>query len=572
MFDDRPWLSSYSDAVAADVDLPETTLDTLLIDCATRWPDRLAVDFLGATTTWSDLYVEASHAAAALASHGVGPGDRVSLVLPNCRAHVVAFHAVLACGAVVVEHNPTYSAAELHDQFELTGSVVAVVWRNRALDAQAAAEGTSVSTVVSVDVAHDLPGLKRLALRLPVASARKSRAALTGAAIGDALEWDRLMRDARPTGAKVRRRPDDTALILFTGGTTGIPKAAEITHRNLLANAAQGRAWAQFRPGEEVVYGMLPFFHAFGMIFCMVLPAVIGATLVAFPNFDPVTVARTQRRRPATFVPGVAPMFDRILDASEAVGGVDWTSARLAFSGAMPLAAEVAQRWEAATGGLLIEGYGMTECSPIALGNPCSSDRRRGALGLPFPNTEIKVTDQDDPEREADPDAAGIVRGELSIRGPQVFAGYVDRPDETDLVLSADGWLRTGDVVEVDESGFAVLVDRVKEMIIVGGFKVFPSVVEDHLRQMPAVVDVAVVGVPRPGGSDEDVLAVLVPDGSGPVPTLAQVREFAEQRLPQYALPRRLDVVEELPRSMIGKVLRRVVRDEHLARVAGEPD
>lgn len=565
MSDDRPWLSSYSDDVPAQVDIPDVTVDRLFVDVTTRFPDRLAVDFFGARTTWAELSADVHRAAAALRDLGVGPGDRVSVVLPNCRAHVVAFHAVLAVGGVVVEHNPTYSADELHDQFVLTEPAVVLSWRNRALDVLAAVEGTKVGVVVSVDVAHDLPLLPRLALKLPIRTAREKRKALTGAATGAALKWDDILRSAKPRPTAAGRDASDIALIMFSGGTTGVPKAAQITHRNLVANAVHGQAWAQFRPGDEVVYGMLPFFHAFGMIFCLVLPALIGATLVAFPNFDPETVARTQKRRPATFVPGVAPMFSRILDASDEVGGVDWSTARLAFSGAMPLAAEVAERWESATGGLLIEGYGMTECSPIALGNPCSPARRRGSLGIPFPNTEMKVVDQDHPTVEAQPNEAGVVRGELCVRGPQVFAGYLGRDDETALVLSPDGWLRTGDIVEVDEAGFAVLVDRVKEMIVVGGFKVFPSVVEDYLRQMPQIDDVAVVGIPRPGGTDEDVVAVVVPALDAEVPTLAEVREFAARRLPHYALPRHLDQVAELPRSMIGKVLRRVVREEHLA-------
>lgn len=565
MFEDRPWLASYSDGVPADAEIPDSTVSDLLGASARRWPDRIAVDFLGATTTYAELADEVARAAAALIDLGVQPGDRVALVLPNCRAHVVAFHAVLAAGGVVVEHNPTYTTTELHDQFGLAEPVVVVVWRNRVTDAMEAAQGTTLREVVSIDVALDLPRLSRLALRLPLASVRAKRTALTGADTGGALEWSTLVRAARPIDRVVERLPTDDALVLFTGGTTGTPKGAAITHRNLVANATQGHAWARFRTGDEVVFGMLPFFHAFGMIFCLVLPPLIGATLVAFPNFDPDAVAGAQRRRPASFMPGVAPMFGRILDAARA-RKVDLGSVRLAFSGAMPLAAEVAERWEAETGGLLIEGYGMTECSPIALGNPCSPARRRGALGVPFPNTRMRIVDQDDPSQDAAPDERGVVRGELCVQGPQVFRGYLNRPDETANVMSDDGWLRTGDIVEVDGSGFAVLVDRVKEMIIVGGFKVFPSVVEEHLRHLSGVGDVAVVGVPRSGGTDEEVLAVVVVSGDGPVPTLVELREFAGQRLPPYAVPRRLDVVDELPRSMIGKVLRRVVREEHLGR------
>lgn len=559
MFDDRPWLASYSEAVPADIEIPSTLLDGLLRQAAQQWPDRVAVDFFGAHTTYRELDELVDRAAAGLRQLGVVAGSRVSLVMPNCTAHIVAFYAVLRCGAAVVEHNPTYTTAELHEQFTLTKPVVALVWRNRVADVQVAARDTDLQHIVSVDVARDLPRRMQLLLRLPVKAARAKRAALSAGDTGDAKDWADIVAAEPVAPAPVNRESTDEALVLFTGGTTGVPKGASITHRNLVANATQGTAWAGFQPGAEVVCGVLPFFHAFGMIFCVVLPPMIGATLVAFPNFDPPTVIAGQKRASYTFMPAVAPMFSRILDAA---GDVDLHSIKQAFCGAMPLEAATADRWEAATGGLLIEGYGSTETSPIALGNPASDKRRRGALGIPFPNTDIRVVDPDDHTVEVDLNEAGVARGELLVRGPQVFAGYVDRPDETANVLLADGWLRTGDVVEVDRDGFAVLVDRTKEIIIVGGFKVFPTVVEEHLRELPGVEDVAVVGVPRGAGGDEQVVAVIVSDGQPP--TLEQLREHASTRLAKYAVPRHLHVVEELPRSMIGKVQRRLVREDVL--------
>lgn len=594
MLENRPWTASYSPGVPEHVDVPDATLDTLVADAAARWPDRTAVDFLGSSTTFAELAEQVRRGAEVLAGLGVGPGTRVSLVVPNCTSHVVAFYAVLACGGVAVEHNPLYTTEELHDQLELVGSSVVLAWRNRVADVRRAAEGTAVRHVISVDLADDLPAAKRLALRLPVPTARRTRAALTGGDEAGAPRWTTLLR-AVPAGAARGAHAssgtaEDPAVILFTGGTTGVPKGAVLTHRNLQANVEQGRLWASLGAGTEVVPGMLPFFHAFGMIFCLVLPAKIGATLVAFPTFDPALVVAAHRRLPSTFVPGVAPMFPRILKAAQqSRRPVDLTSVRLGFSGAMPLTAEVADAWEDATGGLLVEGYGMTESGPIVLGNPCSPLRRHGALGIPFPDTDIKVVpvpeDEDaepagGPEGEVPDGAAGAgaqaapggprVRGELFVRGPQIFAGYVDAPQETAAVLDADGWLRTGDVVEVDEEGFAVLADRVKELIVVGGFKVFPSVVEDHLRGLAGVEDVAVVGVPRDGTADETVLAMFVlAEGVRP-PTLEEVREFAARRLPRYALPRLVGVTDVLPRSMIGKVVRRAVRSDYLAAQGGD--
>ncbi len=567
MLKDRPWLASYSVGVPANVEVPAEPVTAGLRRAAEQWPDRVAVDFLGAATTFADLDERIRKASGALRALGVQRGDRVALVMPNCTSHVVAFHAVLRLGAVVVEHNPTYTADELRHQLADSGATTALVWQHVVQTVMDAQQGTALRRVVSVDVAKDLPRASRVALRLPVAKARQTREALTGAVPSGVPDFHALVDRAKPVEVQPPASAD-VALLQYTGGTTGTPKAAVLTHRNLVANVVQGYTWAGFGEGRETVYGILPFFHAFGLTFCLTLPGYIGATLVAFPQFDPASVVAAQRRRPATFLPGVAPMFDRVLDALESAkrkpaDGV--RSIRVSFAGAMPITKATADRWEAATGGLLIEGYGMTECSPIALGNPCSERRRPGTLGLPFPSTDIRVVDQDDPTRPAEAADDGSLRGELLIRGPQVFQGYWERPDETAGQLLEGGWLRTGDVVVVEPDGWTTLVDRVKEMIIVGGFKVYPSQVEDHLRTMPGVDDVAVVGLPSDGG-EEQVAAALVLETGAPTPDLETVRAWAEQRLPRYALPRSVHVVPELPRSQIGKVMRRLVREGLLHR------
>ncbi|MBD7950751.1 MULTISPECIES: AMP-binding protein [Oerskovia] len=571
----QPWLSRYSPGVPATVDVPDEPVTAALARAAARWPDRVAVDFFGATVTYAHLVEKVDRAASALSSLGVRRGDRVALVMPNSSSHLVAFYAALRLGATVVEHNPTYSSDELAHQLADSGATVALVWQKAVPTVLAAKPGTELRTVVSVDIARDLPLVKRVALHLPVKAARTQKAALRGPASAGVPDWHRLVASAGPLDPSTPQPvADDVALLQYTGGTTGTPKGAVLTHRNLVANTVQGQAWASFREGEETVYGVLPFFHAFGLMFCLTLPARIGATLVAFPKFDAESFLAAQKRRPATFLPGVAPMFDRIAAAAAkartAGRPVDLHSIRLAFAGAMPISPTTARTWEEATGGLLIEGYGMTETSPVALGNPVSVDRRPGTLGLPFPSTDIRVVDQDDPTRDVAPDEDGTVRGELLIHGPQVFQGYWNRPEETAHQLLDGGWLRTGDVVTVDADGVVTLVDRIKEMIITGGFKIYPSQVEDHLRLMPGIRDVAVVGLPGEG-SDERVAAAVVLDedqgtASGLPIDLAAVREWGEQKLARYALPKHLFVVPDLPRSQIGKVLRRVVRENVLGK------
>lgn len=567
---ERPWMRHYPPGVADRMEIPDEPVTAPFERAVRRWPDRVALDFLGASLTYAQADEQIRRAMVALRRLGVGPAERVALVLPNCTSHVIAYHAVLRLGAVVVELNPTYTADELEDLLADSGARYALVWHKAVERVLPAVARTPLTKVVSVDMARDLPLHSQLLLRLPVAAAREKREALRGSVPRDIADWHDLLRqagdDEAATATSAATRGDDLALLQYTGGTTGTPKAAMLTHRNLVANLVHGEAWTGFRPGEETVYGVLPFFHAFGLTFCLNLPGQIGATLVMFPNFDPAEVLKAMKRRPATFMAGVAPMFDRIARAAQAMSRPPFDALRqirLGFAGAMPIPAETVERWEGLTGGLLIEGYGMTECAPVALGNPCSPARRPGTLGVPFPNTDIRIVDIDDPTVVVEADADGVRRGELLVRGPQVFHGYWNRPEETAHQLLPGGWLRTGDVVEVDATGWVRLVDRVKEMIIVGGFKVYPSPVEDRLRTLDGVVDVAVVGLPAAGGDDR-VVAVLVLEVDAVEPTVEEVQAHAEKYVARYALPRAVFVVEELPRSQIGKVMRRVVRDRLL--------
>jgi long-chain acyl-CoA synthetase len=554
-----PVPAGYPAGVPREIVIPDEPLGLGLVSAAMRFPTRIAVDFLGRTTTYRQLFDHVQRAAQVLAELGVRAGDRVAIVLPNCTAHVVAFHAALRIGAIVVEHNPTYDVDSLRHQLADCEASVALVW-TKAVPAVLEARGDALRTVVAVDLADDLPLPKRLALRLPVKAAREKREAMSGPVPADVPRWNQLVARTGPLrGEHPWPASSDTALIQYTGGTTGTPKGAVLTHRNLFANVVQARGWLGSRDGKEVMAAVLPFFHAFGLTVCLAYGTAVAATLVVLPNFDVDLVLSAQRRRPMTFMPAVPPMLDRLAQAAERKG-VDLTSIHHGISGAMALPAGVARRWEELTGGLVIEGYGMTETSPVALGNPYNADRRPGALGLPWPSTEIRVVDQEDPTV----DVPAGEPGELLIRGPQVFSGYWNAPDETAHQLLPDGWLRTGDVVRVEPDGFVVLVDRMKEMIVSGGYKVYPSQVEDQLRTMPGIADVAVVGEPSGTHGESVVAAVVLEEGARGI-DLEAVRAWCSERMARYALPRRLVVLPDLPRSQVGKVLRRVVRDAVMA-------
>lgn len=553
----RPWLSSYAPGVPADVDIPEESLSDLLDGAVHRFPGQVALDFYGATTTYRQLGAQVSRAAEALRRLGVGRGDRVAIVLPNCPQHVVAFYAVLRLGGIVVEHNPLYTAEELTHQLADHGARVAIAWDKVVPTLQELTAATQLETLVAVDLTTALPRAKRWALRLPVAKARATRAAMSGPAPG-ALRWADLVTAAPPLALGYPRpAPTDTALLQYTGGTTGVPKGAVLTHRNLRANAAQGRAWVPgLADGREVIYAVLPLFHAYGLTLCLTFAMSIGATLVLFPRFDVEQTLEAMRRRPATFLPGVPPIYQALADAAPEAG-VDLRSVRYAISGAMSLPTPVVDHWESVSGGLLVEGYGMTETSPVTVGNPVADTRRPGTVGVPFPSTDVRIVDPHDVTR----DRAVGEAGELLVRGPQVFAGYWGRPDDTAAVLLEGGWIRTGDVVVMDEDGFLTVVDRIKELIITGGFNVYPSEVEAGLRRVPGVADAAAVGLPDGSGGERVVAAVVARPGTRLDPEA--VREAVREHLTGYKVPRQVFVVDELPHSMIGKVLHRQVR-EHL--------
>ncbi|MEP7089214.1 MAG: long-chain-fatty-acid--CoA ligase [Nocardioidaceae bacterium] len=561
--DQRPWASSYAPGVPLEIPVPEDSLVDLFESSTSRFGPLVALDFFGAPTTYKQLREQVSKAAEGLRRLGVQPGDRVALVLPNCPQHVVAFYAVLRLGAIVVEHNPLYTREEMSFQLEDHHPRAIIAWDRVAPMVKGIAEEIGTETVLAVDLSAALPLKKRFALRLPLPKARRARVEMTRPAPG-APGWEQLVANS-PALRVDHARPHswDVALLQYTGGTTGRPKAAMLTHRNLLANAAQGRAWMPgLVDGQEVIYAVLPLFHAYGLTLCLTFAVSIGATLVLLPRFDVDMVLDAMRRRPATFLPGVPPIYERLAKAARE-RGVDLTSIRYAISGAMPLPRSTADLWESVTGGILVEGYGMTETSPVALGNPAGPSRRIGAVGVPFPSTEVRVVDREDHTRVL----AHGEPGELLLRGPQVFGGYWERPEETAKVLVEDGWLRTGDVVVMDEDGFFTIVDRIKELIITGGFNVYPSEVEEALRHVPAIADAAVVGLPAHDGGEEVVAAVVLDEGASF--DEGAIRTACKQRLAAYKVPRRVFVVDNLPLSMIGKVLRRQVRDQLLARTSG---
>ncbi len=557
----RPWIASYADGVPEDLPPIEGSLVDIVATSAREHPDAPALEFFGRTVSYQQLQDRIERAAAYLRDAGVRRGDRVAIVLPNCPQHIVAFYAVLRLGAVVIEHNPLYTAREMRKQFEDHGAKVAIVWSKLVSVLLDFPDDLALNAVIAVDITTAMPFHMRAALRLPIAKARESREALTSPVPRNRVHgfWSDAERHDPLPASHVGPTTGDLALIQYTSGTTGNPKGAALTHRNLLANAAQAQAWTPTieRGAGCVVYAVLPMFHAYGLTLCLTFAMSMGARLVLFPKFDPALVLAVHKRHPATLLPLVPPIAERLLGAADAAG-VSLAGTQVAISGAMALPHELVVPFEASTGGYLVEGYGLSECSPVLMANPVAENRLPGTVGLPLPGTECRVVDPDEPTRDVEPGG----RGELLVRGPQVFTGYYGKPEETEKVF-VDGWFRTGDIVTIDEAGFVRIVDRIKELIITGGFNVAPTEVEIALRQHPQIADAAVVGLPSEHSGEEVVAAVVAAPGA----TIdeADVKDFCRGILTPYKVPRRVVVVDELPKSMIGKVLRRQVRDRLLA-------
>ncbi|MBM6622161.1 AMP-binding protein [Micrococcaceae bacterium RIT802] len=550
----QPWVRNYQPGVPAEIELPTESLVDMFehsVAAAGRAP---ALEFFGRRTSYRDLGEQVDRAAEGLRRLGVRAGDRVALILPNCPQHVIAFYAVLRLGAVVVEHNPLYTARELRHQFEDHQARIAIVWDKAAAAITGFPADIEIDHVVSVNLLEAFPKVKRAALALPVGKLRETRMSLTAKAPGT-TPWKKLLGHGRLDPSHPRPSVGDLAAIQYTSGTTGRPKGAMLTHYNLYSNALQGEAWmAGAQTGQEILYAILPMFHAFGMTLYLTFGMLKQGMLVLFPKFDPDMVLDAMKKSPATVYCAVPPIYERTALAAKE-RGISLKSAKYCISGAMNLPDHVVELWESVSGGLLVEGYGMTESSPVALGNPFHPTRRTGTIGVPFPSTLMKVVDPDDPTVEV---PAGDP-GELLIAGPQVFAGYWNNPDETAKTLLPGGWLRTGDIVTVDDDGFASVVDRAKELIITGGFNVSPTEVETVLRLHADVKDAAAFGKPLERGGEMVVAAVELEPGVEL--DEAALRQHCRDHLAGYKVPKRIVAIDDLPRSMLGKILRKQVRE-----------
>jgi long-chain acyl-CoA synthetase len=551
----QPWLRSYPQGVPETYAFPTFALTRLLDDATASFPDHVALAFLGSRTSYRSLKDQVDRFAGALRALGVQKGDRVAVVLPNCPQNVVAFFAALRLGAVVVEHNPLYTEAELRHQLADCGAKVAICLDRVYAKVAAVRKDTDLQHVVVTSLVDELPLSRKAQLRLPLAKARKARAELSAAVPAGVPRFSALLKAATPVTAQVPVRGDDLALLQYTGGTTGLSKGAMLSHGNLVANAYMNRLWdTDAVAGKEVTLAVLPLFHAYGLTVAMNNTILLGGTLVLLPKFDLNLVFEAVDTWKPTLFPGVPPIYKAIADSPKAKEH-DLRSIRLCISGAMKLPVEVAEQFTKISGATLIEGYGMTETSPSTHANPTKGGGRVGTIGLPLPGTSCKVVDREDSSREVPVGEPG----ELAVSGPQVFRGYWNRPEQEDL-FTADGYLLTGDIAVMDEDGYFSIVDRKKELIIAGGFNIYPSEVEEVLFSLKGVQDAAVIGVPdRYRGETVKAFVVRSPGAS-----LSEddVVAHCAGSLTAYKVPKLVEFRDALPRNAVGKLLRRVLVDE----------
>ena len=554
-----PWLDNYPPGVPEHVELPKASLAGLLDDAARDFPHAPALHFEGRTTSYAQLAEQSGRFAGALAGLGVGRGTRVGLILPNCPQAVVALFGALRLGATVVQNNPLYTERELDHQLADAGVEVLVCLDMVYDRVKALRPRTAIREVIVTSVLDELPGVKRLVA--PYTRRGKEASASIGRD-EPVRRWREVLASAPPAPEPAEVDADgDLALLQYTGGTTGVAKGVMLSHANLRANIEQVRAWfPDADPGREVMMAVLPFFHVYGLTVCLLVGLRLGAALVLVPRFDlDGVLAAVDRYRPTLF-PGVPTMYVAINHAVEK-GGHDLSSIKACLSGAAPLPLEVAERFERFSGGRLVEGYGLTESSPVAMANPIYGKRKAGTVGMPIPDTLARIADPSDPDQTMPVGEPG----ELALAGPQVMLGYWNRPEETAQVLR-DGWLLTGDMAVMDEEGYFTIVDRKKDLIIAGGYNVYPREVEEVLHEHPKVLEVAVVGVPDAyRGEIVKAFVVLRP---GEQATQDEIRDFAKAALAAYKIPRSVEFRDELPKTLIGKVLRRALLEEEQARQA----
>ena len=553
---EKPWLNRYDEGVPHHIDYPEVPLFEAIAEAAKKYPESACTIFKGARITYREMDALTDRLAAGLASIGIRKGDQVGIFMPNTPQFVMAYFAILKLGAIVVAVNPLYSPREIEHQANDASIEIMLVMSNFYNLIKDVQPKTKIRTVVVTNIKETLPSILAFLFTLTKEKKGGFRIEL---AEGDHWMQDLINNHQPEDRPQVDVSADDNALFQYSGGTTGISKAAIAIHRNMVANALQIRSWmVQVEDGQETVLMAIPLFHVYGMVVGMLFGINIGAALVMIPNpRDLDDLLSNAQKYKTTIFPGVPTLYNAINNHPDVQAGkYDLSSIKVCISGSAPLMRETKEKFEAVTGGILFEGYGLSEAPTATHCNPLLGENRTGSIGLPLPDVECRIVSLDD---EVTVLSTGEI-GELVIKGPMVMKGYHNMPTETANSLR-DGWLYTGDIARMDEDGYFYIVDRKKELIKPGGYQVWPREVEEVISENPKVLEVGVAGVPDPYRGETVKAWVVVKPGE----TLSEqdIKSWSSERLAKYKVPSQVEFRDELPKTTIGKILRRELVREH---------
>lgn len=552
---ERIWLSSYAPGVPQTIEIERTSVPQYLARSAKKYPNNPALFFQGTKVTFSQLDDMVNRFASALVSLGVKPGDKVSMLLPNLVQTAAAFYGAMRAGAVVVMNNPLYTDRELEHQFKDSGSTYLVSLDLLVPRMIKLREKTGITKIVSVHIRDFLPfPLKQLFPFVKKDMHKKTPVA------PDVYEFMDLIKNHGPIGESRELGWEDTAVLLYTGGTTGVSKGVELTHSNMSSNCQQCQSWFPgFVEGGEVAVGALPLFHSFGMTTAMNMSMLKGWAVILIPKPEPKSILDAIDKYKATYIPAVPTLYNGMINHPD-IKKYSLNSLRACFSGGAPLPMETIRQFEEITGAQICEGYGLTESCPVTHINPFGGKTKVGSIGIPLPNTETKLVDVDDYEKEiTEPGQPG----EVCLKGPQIMKGYINRPEETAQTLK-EGWLLTGDIGVFDEEGYFSIVDRKKDMIISGGFNVYPRDVDEVLFEHPKIREACVIGVPDEHSGERIKAFVVLKEGEQA--TAEDIIEYCRTKLTRYKVPKYVEFTDDLPKSAVGKILRKELRALDLAK------
>jgi len=562
---EKIWLEQYPAGVPKSINLDaQETLIDVFERAVKQFANRPAYSCMGQTITFSDLNLQSARFAGYLQQRlGLEKGDRVALMMPNMLQYPVALFGILRAGLVVVNVNPLYTHRELHHQLvDSEAKAIVVVANSAHVLEEAMAEGTKVRSVIVTEVGDMLDFPKRQIVNFAV---RHIKRLVRPYKLPNAKHFDEVLQSSRSTYQRPRELSGaDTAFLQYTGGTTGVSKGATLSHTNMIANMRQINAWFSgvTRPGQDVVLTPLPLYHVYALTCnCLAYLETGGHNILITDPRDTKGLIKEMGRWPLTVITGVNTLYQSLVN-HPGLADLNLTGLKIVSAGGMAVMEPTANKWKEITGTNILEGYGLSEASPVVTTNVSTAARFTGSIGLPLPDTEISLRDDDGNEvPEGEP-------GELCVRGPQVMKGYWKRPEATEAAMTSDGFLRTGDVATVDPLGFFRIVDRKKDMILVSGFNVYPSEVEEVLVAHADVDEAAVIGLPDGRGTEQVIAYVVAAPGRSV--SMEALREYCRHELTPYKRPERIELRTDLPKSNVGKVLRRELREEALAALEAE--